>query len=144
MVTGYSVNIFWRNAENPRGTTPFSAHCEIMSQRKRRSQYRLEARFIEKKKVQKLSDAGTPAGSDGGHGAKLPTRCEAAPMTACCVDIQQSYTPQDILCKVKDAETPNGVKTPAIGVKLRLLLVAQISPSNHEHHNLQIIHLQMF
>ena len=84
---GYSVNIFWKNAEKPRGTTPFSAHCEVMSKRKRRSQQRLEA-FIEKKKVQKLqdsfceaSDAGSPGCSDGSHGAKLPTRCEAAPTT---------------------------------------------------------------
>ena len=52
----------------PHDTTPFSAHCEVMSQRKRHSQQRLEA-FIEKKKVQKLqgsfckvSDAGTPTG----------------------------------------------------------------------------------
>ena len=33
---------------------------------------------------------------------------EAAPMTACCVDIPLSSTPQDIPCKVKDAGTPVG------------------------------------
>ena len=49
----YSVNIFWRNTKKPHDTTPFSAHCEIMSQRKWHSQQRLEA-FIEKKKAQKL------------------------------------------------------------------------------------------
>ena len=126
---GYSVNILGRNTKKPRDTTPFSAHCEVMSQRKRRSQQRLEA-FIEKKKVQKLqdsfckvSDAGTPAGCDGGHGAKLssdlvPNDSQAAPTIACCVDIQQSSTPQDIFCEVKDAGTVagndgSGVKTPA-------------------------------
>ena len=114
----YSVNIFWRNAEKPRGTTPFSVHCEVTSKRKRRSQQRLEA-FIEKK-VQKLqdsfckvSDAGSPASSDGSHGVKLST-------TVCCVDIPQSSTstPQDLLCKLRNAGTPagndgNSVKTPA-------------------------------
>ena len=116
-----------RNTKKPRDTTPFSAHCEVMSQRKRRSQQRLEA-FIETKKVQKLqdsfckvSDAGTPAGCDGGHGAKLssdlvPNDSEAAPTIACFVDIQQSSTPQDIFCEVKDAGTlagndDSGVKT---------------------------------
>ena len=69
----------------------------------------------------KVSDAGTPAGCDGGHGVKLSSDLvlnKAAPTTACCVGIPQSSTPHDILCKVKDAGTPagsdgSGVKTPA-------------------------------
>ena len=68
---GYSVNIILEKcAEKPPDTTPFSAHCEVMNKRKWHSQQCLEA-FIEKKMVQKLqdsfckvSDAGTPAGSD--------------------------------------------------------------------------------
>ena len=68
-----------------------------------------------------MSIAGTPAGCDSGHGAKLSSDLvpnESAPTIACCVDIPQSSTPQDILCEVKDAGTSagndsNGVKTPA-------------------------------
>ena len=65
-----------------------------------------------------MRDAVTPADRDSGHGLKLPTWCEGPPMTACCVDIPQSPTPQDFLCKVRNAGTPagndsNDVKTPA-------------------------------
>ena len=55
---GYSVNIFWRNAEKPRDTTSFSAHCEVMSKRKRRSQQRLEQRPSSKRR--RLKSCKTP------------------------------------------------------------------------------------
>ena len=94
----------------------FSAHCEVMSQRKRRSQQRLEA-FIEKKKVQKLQDsfckvkdARTPAGNDG-SGVKTPARCSIFLLLASMVTVHFTDFSMQFLCDLLTCKKKFGVVT---------------------------------